>query len=413
MKRMVFKKNNPFFLAASCFAAYCVLRLFNLAGFLNVLSVLAYVFLAVMLFMNRRDFLLVIASAAPAAVSLLSILFGGGTNFLGFLGFVADLLIPAFVASFLLPQAEPYVGKYKNYLEKYWYVPAAAGAALWVFSMVSLFARTLSWGSVDIFFSIFNLGHLLQTALIIGGELMLCCSMVFPDGIPEAWFSSEAPKAEPVYNAATGTYEKPIPSASELELNLVMHILLLVFAGWIWLYIWIYRTTKALNNIPGEPYRNPVTKLLLCMFVPFYFIYWTYKSAQRIDKLAALNGIPSDIGTLCLILSIFVGIVPPIIMQEKMNTIASACPSCFVPTASYDSDPDYDYDSEYGTASDSEYAADSGNGYGKTAEPIPLEAPAEAPQLAAPTESTDLPAPQPSAEESKYLDDSKSMKKYI
>ena len=408
MKRMVFKKNDPCTIAGSCFAAYCVLRLFNLAGFLNVLGVLAYVFLAVVLFMRRRDILLVIASAVPAAVSLLSILFGGGTNFLGFLGFVADLLIPAFVASFLLPQLEPYVGKYKNYLEKFWYVPAAAGAALWMFNMSSLFVRTLSWGSVDIFFSIFNLGYLLQTALIIGGELLLCGYMVFPEGLPEEWFSSEAPKTEPVYNPATGEYEQPGPKAADLELNLILHILLLVFAGWIWLYIWVYRTTKALNNIPGEPYRNPVTKLLLCMFVPFYYIYWTYKTAQRIDKLAALNGIPSDISTLCVILSIFVGIVPPIIMQEKMNTIASVNPGTTSADAFYGSTEDY------GGYSEPAYEdSDSGYSYTEQADPIPLEEPAQAPQLAAPAESTDLPAPVPSAEESKYLDDSKSMKKYI
>ena len=70
-----------------------------------------------------------------------------------------------------------------------------------------------------------------------------------------------------------------------------------------------------------EPPRDPVKKLLLCMFVPFYGIYWIYKSAQRIDKLAAAKGISSDLSTLCLILAIFVGIIPPILMQDKLNAI--------------------------------------------------------------------------------------------
>ncbi|MBQ4560082.1 MAG: SHOCT domain-containing protein [Tyzzerella sp.] len=57
------------------------------------------------------------------------------------------------------------------------------------------------------------------------------------------------------------------------------------------------------------------------MFVPFYSIYWTYKSAIRIDKLARTKGIQSDLSTLCLILAIFVPIIPPILMQDKVNAI--------------------------------------------------------------------------------------------
>ena len=57
------------------------------------------------------------------------------------------------------------------------------------------------------------------------------------------------------------------------------------------------------------------------MFVPFYSIYWTYQSAQRIDKLAKQKGRASDISTLCLVLAILLPIVPPILMQAKINEI--------------------------------------------------------------------------------------------
>lgn len=103
--------------------------------------------------------------------------------------------------------------------------------------------------------------------------------------------------------------------------DLLTHILLLLFTFGIWQYIWIYKTTSYLNNTPNEEHRNPTTKLLLCMFIPFYYIYWIYKSAQRIDKLAISKGQQSDISTLCLIWSIVIGIVPPIIMQDKINNI--------------------------------------------------------------------------------------------
>ena len=81
-------------------------------------------------------------------------------------------------------------------------------------------------------------------------------------------------------------------------------------------------TNKA--EMDGEGDRNPTTKLLLCMFIPFYQLYWTYKTAQRIDRMANRCGIPSDISTLCLVLAIFVPIVPPIIMQDKVNTIVNS-----------------------------------------------------------------------------------------
>ncbi|MBQ1820743.1 MAG: SHOCT domain-containing protein [Clostridia bacterium] len=62
--------------------------------------------------------------------------------------------------------------------------------------------------------------------------------------------------------------------------------------------------------------------MLLCMFVPFYSIFWTYKTAQRIDTIAKTRGMSSEIATPCLVLAIFVGIVPPILMQDKINAIA-------------------------------------------------------------------------------------------
>ena len=90
-----------------------------------------------------------------------------------------------------------------------------------------------------------------------------------------------------------------------------------------------------------KPPRNPTTKLLLCMFVPFYSIYWVYKSAQRLDKLAARKGIPSDLATLCLILAIFVGIIPPILMQDKINALETSANGAQAYTAPQYAAPQY------------------------------------------------------------------------
>ena len=44
------------------------------------------------------------------------------------------------------------------------------------------------------------------------------------------------------------------------------------------------------NAAENEEYRNPTKKLLLCLFIPFYIIYWTYKTGQRVDKMGAAKG---------------------------------------------------------------------------------------------------------------------------
>ena len=108
---------------------------------------------------------------------------------------------------------------------------------------------------------------------------------------------------------------------SDYYVSLGKHICLLIFTFGIWQMIWIYKQTKFTNNAKGEEERNPTTKLLLYLFIPFYSIYWTYKTAQRIDIIAKDNGCNSELSTICLILAIFIGIVPPILMQDKVNEI--------------------------------------------------------------------------------------------
>lgn len=122
---------------------------------------------------------------------------------------------------------------------------------------------------------------------------------------------------EITFSASSTAYGKSYKS-------LVPHVLLLLFTCGIYYLVWIYRTTDSLNACKNEEYRNPVNKLLLCMFVPFYSIYWTYKSAHRIDMLGYEKGIQGETATLSLILSLFVPILPPILMQSKLNSVIMA-----------------------------------------------------------------------------------------
>ena len=115
----------------------------------------------------------------------------------------------------------------------------------------------------------------------------------------------------------------PSKSTSKAYCNMALHILLLLFSSGIWYWVWNYRMTRDTNAVRDDAERNPVSKLLLCMFIPFYKIYWTYKTAQRIDKMAWERNIPSSTASLCLIMEFFLPIIPPIVMQDKMNAIAT------------------------------------------------------------------------------------------
>lgn len=106
--------------------------------------------------------------------------------------------------------------------------------------------------------------------------------------------------------------------------SLGKHIVLCLFTCGIWYLIWTYRTTKYLNKAPNAVQYNPTSKLLLCMFIPFYQIYWFYKHGQRIDAMSKqkkLNN--SDMATLCLILGIFIPIVACILMQDRINILST------------------------------------------------------------------------------------------
>lgn len=147
--------------------------------------------------------------------------------------------------------------------------------------------------------------------------IVMCSSSYHP--ITLSWLAFIIQLALLIVSFTSNTVSASNENDNSEYVDMMKHVLLLLFTFGIYLYIWIYRTTAYLNKCNKEEYRNPTNKLLLCLFVPFYYIYWTYKTAQMVDRNAKAKNVVSDISTLCLILAIFIGIIPPILIQDKIN----------------------------------------------------------------------------------------------
>ena len=267
-----------------------VFRFMSFGGHVQMLIwVASYAVLAFALLTKRRDIFLPVGFALAGIACLFYLSFSNVLLLLGNWGMA--FLAVVFVTDYL-PQL-------REQMKKLWFIPPA----------VMALATLLSIDSVRFLFLVLVF---LRMLVICAGTFLAAMWVAYPEGLPQQTVSA---------SAETGsTTAAPAP---EVYCGLVKHILLLLFTCGIWLYIWIYRVTGYTNNVQGEENRDPTNKLLLCLFVPFYVIYWMYKTAQRLDKMAAAKNIPSDLSTLCLILAIFVPIIPPILMQDKLNDIVT------------------------------------------------------------------------------------------
>lgn len=107
------------------------------------------------------------------------------------------------------------------------------------------------------------------------------------------------------------------------HLNMSLHIMLLLVVPVFYKMCRRFRTTSVINKISNEPKRNAFLQTLLCYIVPFYSFYWTYTTARRSDVVAVSKGLLSNTSTLCLILHLFIPVLPPMIIQDKINQVVS------------------------------------------------------------------------------------------
>ena len=297
----------------------------------TLLWFLSYAATAVMFFLKKRDSYVVAPFALLAVLQFRTfvqgfsygqyITYGYYDQFSFYIMLLYLLVVIAYVGILCLATVNftSILQEYKEKINSLWFVPAVLvivkiplgiiGDVLseipFIFQYSPYYIR-----SSDIFTNIFIAVAFAVSAIWIA----------YPDGLPKKETTHQTVSNTGTSVQATNVVE----TTNEAYCSLVKHILLLLFTFGIWHCIWIYRMTRYTNAVQDEEPRNSTNKLLLCLFVPFYLIYWTYKTAQRVDKMAAAKGISSDMSTLCLILEIFVPIIPPVLLQDKMNNIVTA-----------------------------------------------------------------------------------------
>lgn len=284
----------------------------NRLGLISVVGMVVDVALCVVLFKKKQDNMLVIVLGCSALLGFISLI--GTFTLVTLLSFAVDVLLVVYALAFCeqtLVKAD--FSKIKELASKFFYLPAAITLVLVVidtYTGIIEFRESFwyhrYWDLIDYLTYLPFIVPVIQKLLYIA--IILTLTM---------WL--KAPYAQQEATASTDE------EYGDAYCSLGKHIVLCLFTFGIWYLIWIYRTTKYLNKAPNSQQYNPTNKLLLCMFVPFYQIYWFYKHGQRIDNLSRQKNLNNaDMATLCLILGIFIPIVACFLMQDRINTICTS-----------------------------------------------------------------------------------------
>lgn len=286
-------------------------------GLYSYVWIAVNLFLAIVLMIRPKNILPALCFALLSVFDLYDLIASKGYTLIYYaLNYALPFLGSLLAALICLANLTDMLPQLKKPLSGLWFVPSILIFCQSLYYFVSILVVTLEYSDVG-YFS-YSLWNLLLGLLPVLGDFFALLWATHPDG-----FRTAAP-ASVSYSQPDGTPGQAPDVMPEAYCGMAKHILLLLFTFGIWPLIWVYRMTRYTNAVKDEPERNPTTKLLLCMFIPFYSIYWTYKTAQRIDKLAAAKSVSSDIATLCLILEFFIPIVPMILMQDKLNSVVTA-----------------------------------------------------------------------------------------
>ena len=320
------------FIAGILFVVIAVLDLFlNGNIMVKMLCLVAYAAFTSLLFLRKREKYVLIPAAVLTLLMAMNFILGFKyRNYLiydyidgefiytfSIFAVICYLLIPIAYACMLGVMMTGFKSQTQERKTKLWLLPAVVIGVRIILGVVGGPMRLVYYYFTSLLIDLLTAAAFIFTALWA----------LYPER-DRSIMSAGKPTARPAGTNNTASVGGTTNAASvvndEAYCDLIKHVLLLLFTFGVWYFIWIYRMTGYTNTVRDEEERNPTNKLLLCLFVPFYGIYWTYKTAQRVDKIAAEKNATSDLATLCLVLDIFVPIIPPILMQDKINKVITA-----------------------------------------------------------------------------------------
>ncbi len=310
-KKMMFPIGAVLFLLSHFSSIVSIISSFGSSmkvSFGSIISILSIIAFSVILLMKKRSIVAAVPLVILAAISLLNL--SGPISII--LSNISTMLICSTLALLVLSCDNNPLKALKS-KEKLLSIILYAALALSVLCSILYWAKS----GLNYYFIPYNFGSI-NVQWPVANDAIFCTAII----LIKKWIADPY-KKEKVKKVSRSSDGADTADSSEHYISLTKHILLLIFTFGVWQYIWVYKTTGYTNLAADEDERTPVRELLLCLFVPVYIIIWTYKTALRVDKIAKANDVQSDLGTLCLILSIIFGIIPPILMQDKINSIAS------------------------------------------------------------------------------------------
>ena len=111
-----------------------------------------------------------------------------------------------------------------------------------------------------------------------------------------------------------------VPLVFTEYIDIAKHIFLSMITFGIWQLVWIYHVTKNLNNVAAVENRKPVRELL-CMFLPFYYPYWLYKTAEGVEDYGKEKGKEFKIDILCIAFAFICPVFATVLIQNKINVV--------------------------------------------------------------------------------------------
>lgn len=148
-----------------------------------------------------------------------------------------------------------------------------------------------------------------------------------PDQTSHASYNQQQAHTAQQPHTAQQTQRPATGAEPEGYIGIVKLIILAIVTLGIYVYIWIYKTTRYLDKILNRQGSfSPGVEVVLCLFVPFYFIYWVYKQTKATDEAHKMRGNfgNDDLAIINLILCIVgFGIVAYALIQDQINKLAT------------------------------------------------------------------------------------------